>query len=155
MFQCWYQHNHGREAAIRIHTAVSIKILEGPLNQTVYLHISPFQFSRADQPLLSPITPSPSHAKRNHILLLPESKTGRSWSCTEFPEGEVTKPLEGCSLPVEFIRVDINKKLIINLKSGKVERILTAAVWGLRQGGNIHWWLCSIPHIPCRSLPLM
>lgn len=77
MLQCCYLYNHGREAAIRIHTAGTIKVLEGPSIKlyifSLVLSNSAEQTSLFYHPLLRP-HPMP---ERNHIFFLPESKTSR------------------------------------------------------------------------------
>lgn len=138
MLPCCYQHNHGREAAIRIHIAVSIKILEGP---SIKLYIFSLVLSNSAEQTSLPhhsllhLHPMP---ERNHVFFLPESKTG---SDVNAGAGHAQN-----SLKVKWhnrdahslwnsSEVDINKGIIINLKSGKVERILTAAVSGSGWGG--------------------
>lgn len=108
------------------------------LNQTVYLQFSPFQFSRANQPLPSAHYPLPPHLKGITFSFWQNQRQAEMlmWELDMHKNSSTMCSRRGTDRDAHSLwnssEVDINKEIVINLNSGKVERILTASVWRLR-----------------------
>lgn len=145
VLQFWCQHSSVREAATKINVVLSIKIPQRPSIKLKCLQFSPLS---TDIPLLYLPSHSPQHLKEITFSFQQNQRQGRDinkggeyaqFCAVCAPESELTNPEYGCSFILwNSSMINISKKIIIKLNSGKVERLSAEPGEGLGVEGGTH-----------------